>query len=66
MCIHVFGNTPSPAVATFGLQAGITAELQFGKDVYDFIERNLFVDDALVSLPRIHQAVDLLQWTQQA
>ncbi|XP_056016872.1 uncharacterized protein LOC130053556 [Ostrea edulis] len=67
MCVHVFGNTPSPAVATFGLrQAAITAGPEFGKDVYEFIQRNFYVDDALVSLPSTHEAVDLLQRTQQA
>jgi hypothetical protein len=67
MCVHVFGNTLSPAVVTFGLrQAAITTEPDFGKDVYDFIRRNFYVHDALVSLPTTHQVVDLLRRTQQA
>ena len=67
MCVHVFGNTPSPAVATYGLRrAALEAELTFGRDVRELVDRNFYVDDALVSVPTSREAVDLVQRAQQA
>ncbi|XP_062590301.1 uncharacterized protein LOC134251896 [Saccostrea cucullata] len=67
MTVQVFGNTPSPAVATYGFRlAAIQAEHSFGKDVREFVERNFYVDDGLVSLPTTQEAIDLLRRTQQA
>lgn len=57
MNIHVFGNSPSPAVATYGLRRAVeNAE----SDVKDFIYKNFFVDDGLVSRRTPEEAVDLL------
>ncbi|KAK3105444.1 hypothetical protein FSP39_025380 [Pinctada imbricata] len=67
MKVHVFGNTTSPAVATYGLrQAALTAEPIYGTDMREFVERNFYVDDALVSLPSASNAIDLIQRTQEA
>lgn len=56
MNIHVFGNSPSPAVATYGLRRAVeNAE----SDVKDFIYKNFFVDDGLVSRRTPEEAVDL-------
>ncbi|XP_056016958.1 uncharacterized protein LOC130053620 [Ostrea edulis] len=67
MCVHVFGNSPSPAVATYGLRrTAQNAETTFGHDVRSFVEHNFYVDDGLVSLPSVKQAVSLMKRTQQA
>ena len=58
MYIHVFGNSPSPAFATYGLRrTARNAEFSFGDDVCSFVERNFYVDDGLVSLPSVEEAV---------
>ncbi len=50
MCVHVFGNSPSPAVATYGLRKiAENSETQFGSDVKNFVERDFYVDDGLTS-----------------
>lgn len=50
MKVHLFGNTPSPAVAMYGLQ----------KTVY----RNFYVDDWITSVPNSSEAVKLFKKTQ--
>lgn len=48
MCVHIFGNSPSPSVAMYGLKkAAASVETDFGSDVRTFIERDFYVDDAL-------------------
>lgn len=43
MRVHVFGNSPSPAVVIFGLRkAARDAENKYGSDVRQFIERILY------------------------
>lgn len=65
MKVHVFGNSPSPAVATYGLRrTAQEAAQQFGEDAKRFVERDFYVDDALKSLPREEDAISLLQRTQ--
>nr|XP_034322315.1 uncharacterized protein LOC117688380 [Crassostrea gigas] len=67
MTVHVFGNRPSPAVATYGLRrAALMAESTFGKDVTDFVVNNFYVDDGLVSVPAPTEAIDLMKRTQRA
>jgi hypothetical protein len=67
MCVHVFGNSPSPAVATYGLQrTPQNAETKFGYDIRNFVEHNLYVDDGLISLPSVELAVSLMKRTQEA
>ncbi|XP_064461872.1 uncharacterized protein LOC135372079 [Ornithodoros turicata] len=64
MRVHVFGNSPSPAVATYGLRrTAIDGEEQFGTDVREFVEKNFYVDDGLTSLPAEQAAIDLLRRT---
>ena len=61
MNVHVFGNSPSPAVAAYQLRKAVeNAE----KDVQDFIYKNFYVDDGLVSCRTSEEAVDLLNRTQ--
>lgn len=65
MRVHVFGNSPSPAVATYGLRrAAQQGEEQYGVDVRHFIERDFYVDDAVKSVSTVQQAVHLLKRTQ--
>ncbi|XP_033755669.1 uncharacterized protein LOC117338425 [Pecten maximus] len=67
MCAHVFGNSPSPAIATYGLRkSAIEQEGRFGSDMREFVEKNFYVDDGLVSFEDGAQAVDLLKRTQEA
>lgn len=52
MKVHVFGNSPSPAVAIYGLhQAAKEGEPMHGTDTYNFVKRDFYVDDGLRSFP---------------
>ena len=66
MTRHVFGNSPSPAVATFGLRNCVaTAD----EDVKKFVLNNFYVDDALLRLrlfvDSAEEAVNILSRTQR-
>ncbi|KAK3107024.1 hypothetical protein FSP39_005438 [Pinctada imbricata] len=62
MRVHVFGNRPSPAVATYGLRKSVE---NAAKDVHDFVNHDFYVDDAITSVPTSEQAVSLLKRTQK-
>ena len=65
MKVHIFGNTSSPAVATFGLRkTAQVGEPMFGSDAREFVENDFYVDDGLKSVASSQQAIDLLQRTQ--
>ena len=65
MRVHVFGNSPSPAVAIFGLRrAARDKETNFGSDARQFIERDFYVDNALKSFPTESEAIDLRKSAQ--
>lgn len=67
MHVHIFGNRPSPAVATYGLKK--IAEISkstHGAEVSEFICRNCYVHDGLTSCPTAEEATSLLQKTQDA
>ena len=65
MTVHVFGNSPSPAVAIYGLRrAAQEGESDHGADTREFVERHFYVDDGLTSLPTPIEAIDLLQRTR--
>ncbi|XP_056001793.1 uncharacterized protein LOC130048768 [Ostrea edulis] len=67
MRVHVFGNSPSPAVATYGLRrTADVAEAQCGSDMKNLVHRNFYVDDALSSHSSAKEAIDLLQRTKKA
>lgn len=63
MTRHVFGNSPSSAVATFGLRKCAD---EADDDVKNFVERNFYVDDALMSFDGSEEAVDLLCHTENS
>ncbi|XP_060907695.1 uncharacterized protein LOC132984770 [Labrus mixtus] len=63
MRVHVFGNSPSPAVAINGLQrAAQEGEPKYGSDSRHSVERHFY--DGLISLPAEAHAIDLLKHTQ--
>lgn len=65
MRVHVFGNSPSPSVAIYGLRrSAIEGEADYGSEARLFVERNFYVDDGLVSLPTEDEAITLLHNTQ--
>lgn len=61
MCVHVFGNSPSPAIATYGLRQSVKNS---DDDVKSFVNDDFYVDDALTSLPSAQQAISLMKRTQ--
>lgn len=63
MTVHVFGNTPSPSIATYGLHKAVQ---HADTDVQDFVNRNFYVDDGLTSCTSEEEAVSLMRRTQQA
>ncbi|XP_076861369.1 uncharacterized protein LOC143514271 [Brachyhypopomus gauderio] len=66
MTVHVFGNSPSPAVATYGLRRSAQeGEKDFGSDVCEFIKTDFYVDNVLRSFPSEAEAVDVLMRAQQ-
>ncbi|KAI7808136.1 hypothetical protein IRJ41_016509 [Triplophysa rosa] len=65
MKVNVFGNSPSPAVAIYGLRRAIREGAQeHGTDTVDFVERHFYVDDGLHSVSTDAEAIDLLSRTQ--
>ncbi|KAF7642400.1 hypothetical protein LDENG_00258540 [Lucifuga dentata] len=65
MRVHVFGNSPSPAVAIYGLRrAAQEGEKKYGSDSRHFVERHFYVDDGLISLLTEDEAINLLKRTQ--
>nr|XP_055053759.1 uncharacterized protein LOC129438884 [Misgurnus anguillicaudatus] len=66
MRVHVFGNSPSPAVAIHGLRmAALAGEKDYGSEARHFVERNFYVDDGLISLSTEEEAIKLLKTTQE-
>lgn len=48
MRVHVFGNSPSPAVAIYGLRrAAHAGEKDYGSEARHFVESNFYVDGGL-------------------
>ena len=65
MKVHLFGNTSSPAVATYGLRkTAQVEEAKFGADAKEFVENDFYIDDGLKSTPTTEEAIDLLKRTQ--
>ncbi|XP_062594609.1 uncharacterized protein LOC134256031 [Saccostrea cucullata] len=66
MCVHVFGNSPSPAVATFGLRKSACDHhsTELCNQVCELVNKHFYVDDALVSLPDAESAIEIMKKTQ--
>ena len=63
MCVHVFRNSPSPAVATYGLRKAVNGA---DEDVINYVERNFCADDGLASCKTPEEAITLVKNTQCA
>ncbi|XP_071177783.1 uncharacterized protein [Mytilus edulis] len=67
MRVHVFGNCPSPAVASYCLRKAASVNKTTNvSDIVEFVNRNCYVDDGLVSLATPKEAIDLLQRTRES
>ena len=65
MNVHLFGNGPSPAVATYGLcRTAIDGEEEYGEEAKKLIGRNFYVDGGLPSLLSTQGATDLVKSAQ--
>ena len=65
MTVHLFGNGPSPAIATFGLpKTADDGEERYGKETRDFVHRKFYVDDRLTSRPMENEAITLIRNAQ--
>lgn len=65
MTVHLFGNEPSPVIATFGLwKTADYGEEKYGKATRDFIDRNFYVDNGLTSCPTESETIKLDRNTQ--
>lgn len=66
MKVHIFGNSPSPAVTIYRLhRAAEHGAGEHGVDAKHFVKRDFYVDDGLTSFPSATEAVDLLTRTQK-
>lgn len=65
MTVHVFGNSPSPAVAIHCLRQSVNVEEQnCNHEVAQFVKRDFYIDDGLKSLPTAEGIISLLKGTQ--
>ena len=62
MTVHLFGNTSSPAVATFGLQK--TADVGKEEFAKELVYNDFYLDDGLTSCSNPKEAIDLVKSTQ--
>lgn len=66
MRVHVFGNSPSSAVAIYGLRrAAKQGEAEFGSDTSQYIERDFYVDDRLKSFSTEAEAICVIKQAQE-
>lgn len=66
MRVHVFGNSPSPAVAIYGLRrAAKQGETEFGSDTRQYVERDFYVDDGLKSFSTEAEAICVIKRAQE-
>ncbi|KAK7945831.1 hypothetical protein WMY93_001559 [Mugilogobius chulae] len=65
MTVHVFGNSPSPAVATYGLRKASEDQDKEDNTTQRLVERHFYVDDGLVSFPSSTEAISVMQNAQE-
>lgn len=57
MKVHIFGNSPSPSVAIYGLRRAAQEHRdEYGADSKGFVKRYFYVDDGLTSVPTKKEA----------
>ena len=62
MMVHLFGAVSSPGCANFGLKrAADDGEIEFGEAAVNFVRNNFYVDDGLISVSSVKEAIDLLR-----
>ena len=64
MTVHLFGNGPSPAVATYGFRRTVKDGEELDPAVKEFVKRNFCLDDGLVSRPTAIETIKLMRDTQ--
>lgn len=58
-CVHVFGNSPTLTIATYGLcECAETMEEMCCADVREFIKKNFYVDDGLASIGKRYDSMN--------
>lgn len=66
MHVHVFGNSPSPAIVIYGLRrAAKQGEAEFGGDARQYVERDFYVDDGLKSFSMEAEAICVIKRAQE-
>lgn len=65
MRVHVFGNSPSPAVAIYGLRRASQDQEDEDNRTRHFVERHFYVDDGLISFPSDNEAISVLKRAQE-
>ena len=48
-CVHIFGNSPSPAVSNFGLKSTVRTVPPPSDEARVIIEKNFYVDDSFIA-----------------
>ena len=62
MMVHLLGAVSSPGCANFGLKrAADDGEIEFGEAAVNFVRNNFYVDDGLISVSSVKEAIDLLR-----
>ena len=65
MTVHLFGNTSSPAVATFGLRkTAVDDEEKFGESAKKFVCNDFYVDDGLTPRRTAEEVIHVIKTTQ--
>lgn len=65
MAVHVFGASSSPSVACFGLKQLARDNQQKYPNASHFIENHFYVDDGLISVSTVSEAIKLMSDTRE-
>lgn len=66
MRVHIFGNSPSPAIAIYGLRkAAKEMEPVYNSKITDLVERYFYMDDALLSFTSETEATKTVEQLQE-
>ena len=63
MTVHVFGNSPSPAIATYGLRKAVN---NCQTSIKDFVNESFYIDDGVKSMNDREKTIELMKDTQKA
>lgn len=65
MTVHIFGNSPSPAVAIYGLRKASQVQEDGDSTTKSFVKQHFYVDDCLVSFPSDDEAITVVKRAQE-